>query len=597
MAESPEKNSSGVTSLTIKADGNTIDSTTGIIAVHIYYQVNQVASAELTLSDGNVAEQTFEVSQGDAFKPGAKITISAGYAGDEETIFEGIVITHAIRITGNNQSSLHVTCKDQALGMTIARRSQSFLKQSDSDIISTLIGNCAGVSAEKVESIAEKHDELVQFHCSDWDFMLTRAEANGFVVCNQSGKISVAPPGVDKSPVLEVTYGTDLIDLSAAIDARHQLKQVTGTGWDPGQQKMLTGQTAAQSIADQGNLSDSELASVLGIGDFRLQTSATLTQDMLTSWAKGQRVKSMLAKVRGSVTFQGTADAKIDTLIQLTGVGERFNGSHYIGGVHHRIENGQWLTTVDLGLSPMWSAEHRDLGAPQAAGWLPPVDGLQIGLVTKLDEDPASQNRIQVQMPALGDDNNLVWARLSSYYATQTSGNFFIPEAGDEVVLGYINQDPGQPIVLGSLYSSQHTPPYSLTAENNTKAIVTKSQLKIEFNEEDKVTTILTPGGQSITLSDKEKSITLADQNSNTVTLNDSGISLESPKDIKLSAKGEISLESTNNSSIKAQMDVKIQGMNVDVQAQTGLTAKGSATAELSASGMTTIKGGLVKIN
>lgn len=207
MAESPAKNSSGVTSFTIKADGNTIDSKIGVIAVHINYQVNQIASADLVLSDGNVAEQTFEVSQGDTFKPGTKISISAGYAGDEETIFEGIVITHAIRITGNNQSTLNITCKDQAVAMTIARHSQSYLKQSDSDIISSLIAACSGVSAEKVESISEKHDELVQFNCSDWDFMLARAEVNGFVVCNQSGKISVAPPSVDQSAVLAVTYG------------------------------------------------------------------------------------------------------------------------------------------------------------------------------------------------------------------------------------------------------------------------------------------------------------------------------------------------------------------------------------------------------
>ncbi|MEL0635651.1 type VI secretion system tip protein VgrG [Marinomonas sp. TI.3.20] len=597
MAVSPTKNISGVTSFTIKANGSAINSEIGIIAIHVFYQVNQIASAELVLSDGNMAKKTFDNSEGETFKPGTKISISAGYSSEEKTIFEGLVISHAIRITNNNQSTLNITCKDQAIAMTVARNSQSFLKQSDSDIINNLIGNYSGLKSEKVESISEKHDELVQFNCTDWDFLLTRAEANGLVVSNQSNSLSVTSPSVDKKPALVVTYGTDLIDFSAEVDARHQLSQVTGIGWDPGQQKILKGQAAVTSISDQGNFSDSDLAKVLDIKDYRLQTSGNLTQEMLDSWAKGQRVKSMLAKVRGSLTFQGSAKAKINTLIKLSGVGERFNGSHYLGGVHHQIENGQWLTTVDLGLSPMWSSEHRDLGAPAAAGWLPPVDGLQIGLVTKLDEDPESQFRIQIEMPALGDENNLVWARLASYYATKKSGHFFIPEIGDEVIIGYINNDPSQPIVLGSLYSSQRTSPYDLTAENNTKAIVTKSQLKVEFNDEDKVITIVTPENNSITISDKGKSITLSDQNKNTITMDDSGITLDSPKDITLSAKGKIVLKSTNNTSITAQADVKVQGLNVNLEAQTGLSAKGSATAELSASGMTTIKGGLVKIN
>lgn len=597
MPDAPTISNSEVITFTVKANGKTIDSKIGVIAIHVFYKVNQVASAELILGDGDMATQKFDASDGDSFKPGTSISISAGYGSDEQTIYEGIVISHALRISDSNLTTLNITCKDKAVAMTIARNSKSYLKQSDSDIIQSLIGNYSGVKAEKVESIAEKHDELVQFNCCDWDFLLTRAEANGMIVANQSNAITVAPPSVDKTPELVVTYGKDLIDFSAEIDARHQFSQVTGTGWDPSQQKMLKGQAAAESISQQGNLSDSELASVLGIKDYRIQTSSSLTQDMLTNWAKGQRIKSMLAKVRGSLSFDGTAKAKINTLIKLEGVGERFNGSHYIGGVHHRIENGQWLTTVELGLSPMWSSEHRDLGAPPAAGWLPPVDGLQIGIVTKLDQDPQSQFRIQVELPALGEENNLVWARLTSYYANNNTGNFFIPEPGNEVIVGYINQDPSQPIILGSLFSSKQTMPYQISAENNTKAIVTRSELKIEFDEKDKVITIITPNKNSITISDDNKAIKLADQNNNTIVMNESGISLSSAKDIKLSAKGEISLDSTSNTSIQAKADVKVQGLNITAEAKAGVTVKGSASAELSASGMTTIKGAMVKIN
>jgi hypothetical protein len=42
---------------------------------------------------------------------------------------------------------------------------------------------------------------------------------------------------------------------------------------------------------------------------------------------------------------------------------------------------------------------------------------------------------------------------------------------------------------------------------------------------------------------------------------------------------------------------VKSQGLNVACEAQVGFTGKGSATAELSAAGQTTVKGAIVMIN
>ncbi|MBN3262252.1 type VI secretion system tip protein VgrG [Pectobacterium brasiliense] len=596
MATSPSSNSSGVMTYTIKVGGNVIDSSIGVIAIHIYYQINHIATAEITISDGDIASQRFDISDAETFKPGSTISISAGYASDEKTIFEGIVISHGIEIISNNSTSLNIVCKDQAIAMTIAKHSQCFLAKSDSNIMSSLIAKYSNVTSS-VGSIADTHAELVQFNSTDWDFILTRAEANGFVVTNQSNKVTVDKPSVSGSATLVVTYGTDLMSFSAKVDARNQLSSVTATAWDSTQQNMVIGTGPAQSISSQGNFTSSDLAQVLSISDYTLQTSSTVSSDSLTRWANGQQVKAMLSKVRGNVTFQGNASAKIDSLLELAGVGERYNGSHYIGGIHHSIEKGQWITTAELGVSPMWSAEHRDIGAPPASGYLPPVDGLQIGVVTKLNGDPASNYRIQIKIPTLNSESNLIWARLATYYASSECGNFFIPEVGDEVIIGCINQDPSNPIILGSLYSSKNKMPNELTAENHTKTIVTKSKLKVIFDDENSVMTLETPNGNSIVMSDKGKSITLTDQNSNVISMGESGISITSNKDITISAKGAVSIESTKDTTVKATGDAKISGLNVSVQANTGLTLKGNATAELSCSGLTTIKGAMVKIN
>jgi hypothetical protein len=85
----------------------------------------------------------------------------------------------------------------------------------------------------------------------------------------------------------------------------------------------------------------------------------------------------------------------------------------------------------------------------------------------------------------------------------------------------------------------------------------------------------------TIEYDENEKSVILTDEHKNTVRLGTNGISLTSDRDINISARGNI----------------KIDGLSIDINAQTSLTAKGTAMAELSASGQTTVKGAIVMIN
>jgi uncharacterized protein involved in type VI secretion and phage assembly len=248
-------------------------------------------------------------------------------------------------------------------------------------------------------------------------------------------------------------------------------------------------------------------------------------------------------------------------------------------------------------MSPNWFTETADTMAPAAAGLTPGISGLHIGIVKKLDADPESQHRVQVSIPEMSATTDAFWARLANFYSSNSFGAFFIPEIGDEVVLGFFSDDPSHPVILGSLYSSKNPPPYTLAAENNTKAIVTRTKMKMEFDEEKKIITIITPGANKIVISDDGKSILLQDQNSNKVTLDSAGITLDSPKDITLKAQGKIVLNATGNIEATAQMDIKQTGLNITSTANIGFTAKGNATAEVSASGTTTIKGAMVMIN
>jgi uncharacterized protein involved in type VI secretion and phage assembly len=228
---------------------------------------------------------------------------------------------------------------------------------------------------------------------------------------------------------------------------------------------------------------------------------------------------------------------------------------------------------------------------PGAAG------GMVIGKVRQLSNDPLNENRILVQLPWPDGSTKELWARVATLYATQGAGSFFLPEAGDEVVVGFFNQDLNCPVILGSLIGSKQTPAYARTEQNPKKAIVTREKLKIEFVEEKKIISIETPGNNQLVISDEGKSIKLSDQNGNMLSLDSNGITLSSAKDIILKSKGNVIIDSVSNVNIGSKSDIVLNGLNVKATAQVGFTGKGNATAELSASGTTTVKGALIMIN
>ena len=596
MADSPALDSTGVVKLTITSDGSPLADSIKIVSVEINKTINKISFARIVVLDGDMPDDAFPVSDADSFKPGAAIKISAGYDQTDESIFEGVVIRHGIKISGANYARLVIECRDKAVGMTIGRKNANYVDQKDSDIITKLIGNCSGLTAD-VGSTDTQYKELVQYYCTDWDFMIARAEVNGLLAIVDAGTVTVKAPQTSAAATLTVTYGVDLMEFHADIDARTQLTSVKGTTWDMATQAVQEQAASPQTLNTQGNLDSATLAKVIGLDAYRLQTPVTMESGALKAWADGQQLKAGLARIRGRMKFQGSAKAKPGALIELKGVGARFSGNVFVSAVNHEIENGNWITEVEFGMPHNWFTEQSDVVAPAAAGWTPGIEGLQIGVVKKLDADPDGQYKIQVSVPVLQAETDGVWARLASFYGSDGIGAFFIPEIGDEVILGYFNNDPSYPVILGSLYSSKHKPPYELTADNFTKAIVTKSKLKIIFDDDKKIITVITPANNQIVISDDAKSILLQDQNQNKVELKPDGIYIDSAKDIVMSAKGKVTVTAVGNIESTSNADIKSQGLNINNNANVGFVAKGAASAELSASGQTTVKGAMVMIN
>ncbi|WP_253926765.1 phage late control D family protein [Dickeya dadantii] len=193
MADSPATHSDGVVTCTIKSNGAEIGNDIPLLSLHVCKRVNHIARAELVIVDGDMPQNRFPLSSGDLFKPGNSLTIAAGYASQEQLLFEGIIIRHGISIGGAGHSRLVIECRDKAIGMTVTRRNDNYLKQKDSDILRRLIGRCAGLSA-RVDATTTQHDELVQFNCTTGTFCSPERKPTGWWCATTTTPSPLLPP-------------------------------------------------------------------------------------------------------------------------------------------------------------------------------------------------------------------------------------------------------------------------------------------------------------------------------------------------------------------------------------------------------------------
>jgi Rhs element Vgr protein len=574
----PTPTSPDVCSIAVLIEGTEISGEFSVLSASLSNELNRIPAASVQLRDGEAAKQTFEASDTDHFVPGKEIEIKLGYRGVTETRFKGIIVKHRVRVRKNG-TSLSLECRDKAVRMTTGLKSRYYTDTTDGDILDELLGQY-GLDRD-VTTTKPSLKEVVQYDSTDWDFVVCRAEANGHVVAVRDGKVTVGPPRTDGQPVVTAQFGATVLELDAEIDARWQAKGVTAKAWNASDQELVSTDASEPSVPDSGNLSTSDLADVIGGDPHVLRHGGKLSEPELQAWADGRLLKDRLAKVRGRVRFQGFGGVTAGDVVELAGIGERFAGKQYVAGVRHTFANGNWETDVAFGLTPDIHATTYPVTPQPAGGLLAAVNGLQMGVVTALQDDPDGEDRIKVRLPLVSDSEEGVWARLATLDAGDQRGTFFRPEIDDEVVVGFLDGDPRFPVVLGQCYSSAKPAPETAKDDNHVKGYVSRSKLKLTFDDDKKVVILETPGGNKLTLSDDEKAASLVDQNGNKVTLDDGGITLESAKDLTLKASG----------------DVKLQGTNVECKSQANFKAEGQAGVDVKSSGTLTIKGSLVQIN
>jgi phage protein D len=559
--------------------------------------VNKIARAYISILGGKSYENLFPESENTIFAPGKDVEISIGYAQKNVKVFSGIITKHSLDISTNylsfsSRNLLLLEASDKSIKMTVGKKSEIYEKKKDSDIITTLLST-AGLT-KTVTATTLTHALISRHNCSDWEFMLNRAKANGMVILNAMGAVTVIAPKASGTEATTVTYGKDIKTFRADLDASSQLQGVEAINYDI-YTELEVKQTGVDSKFDiPGSIKGSELGKVAAATKISLNVPVPVLTQELKGHADALLSASRLRRMSGEMSFRGTTDVKLGCYVKLAGFGKLFNGLVYITGVEHLVENGQFVTKASFGLKPeIFSGTlHAELNL------LPPIAGLHVGIVKKLDADPDKKNRIQVMIPSLKSTGSGIWAMLGHFHAGKNSGSFFVPELNSEVIVGFINDDPRFPVVLGSLYSKNNTTLEKFTKDNFIKSIVTKAGTRLEFEDKDKTFKVITPGKNMIFISDKAKGIKIEDQNGNIILTSASGISIDSKKDIKITAAGKLELNGTKGVVVKSSSgDTEVSGKNAKLKASAKVEVNGSAGTDIKSSAAINIKGSMVNVN
>lgn len=550
--------------VTITSGGKTMNHEFEILAIDVSKEFNRIPTAELQFIEGDIANKKFKVLDDSFFDIGKELNISLKYEGspqDEKNIFSGVIVNKLLSLNSNG-SLLTVELSDVAIRMHSGKENAVYSNEKDSKIFEKLLEKNSIKIGSRFEETTIEHPQMIQHYATDWDFLITRAEANAKVVQVENGAVSIFQPTTkvqdssQQNSSLEL--GLDQIyDFDLQITGDHQFQKVNTVGWDMAKQDLTKSQVGKSQELFKHKDNVLIENKILGTEETTLVHTAHVTTEELKIWSEAKTFKNGFSLVQGWIKMTGTTKYELGNTLEIKEMSKSFSGVCVISGIRHEVTKDSWSTHLQIGMSSCWFSKKNGITDTPAAGLLPGVNGLQIGVIKNNAKDPQNLYRIPVFIPAFGKEQNTIWARLSTLDAGKNKGTFCIPEPGDEVIVGFLNDDPRQAIIVGSVYSPANKPPKDLQENKNSKGIFTKSGSQLFFNEEEEQITIATSEKNKIVINQKEGAITLSDNNENVVTMNKNGIQLSSAKDFEITSKGNLNIE--------AKGSIKIKGKTVEL--------------------------------
>jgi phage protein D/phage baseplate assembly protein gpV len=538
----------------------------------------------------------YGLSTTSVFKLGSQVKVTVG--ADAAAIFEGSVTGVSLDQSSADVPELVVIAHDGAHKLARGTTVRTFTQVTYSDVV-TKMAREVGMTADVSGLAAAQYPYLVQTG-SNLAYLTAIVERSGAVWWVDGTKFKVAKP-TSPSVTTTLTLSDDLTEF--AVNASGMRPDVvTVSGWDLAQSQAILG-TANTAPASPSEFVQEYGAPQKGLGakataaaaDRNPTTAAEATdlaEALLTNWAASSVV------ARG--TCLANAKVALGTAVQIANAGPT-SGKYVVTSVEHVYNRRGFITRFESG-------HIRPAGLVDTLGAAPAASdagfnslGLVVGVVTNI-HDPDNRGRVKVKFPAVAGDVESDWSRVVVVGAGPSRGVQFHPEVNDEVLVGFEHGDPRRAVVIGGLFTSKASPPWSPPDDQNdvqTRKISSRLGHTIEMGDGTSPDTqhllMELKSGHKLRLGADRFDLALAAGKPLLIKVGDSSFEIDQQGNVKIEGMAI---------SIKAKQGVTIEGAQVDIKGQAqaslqapALSVKGSATATVEAGGNLALKGGIVMIN
>lgn len=199
------------------------------------------------------------------------------------------------------------------------------------------------------------------------------------------------------------------------------------------------------------------------------------------------------------------------------------------------------------------------------------------------NEDPRGQGRIRVKMRWQATKNQRTpWLRVmtpdagTSGEVSTNRGMVFIPEVGDQVMLGFRYNDPNRPFVIGSIFNGKTGTGGNI--KNNIKSIYTRTGSTITFDEGDSSILVKDPSGNKWFM-DGNGNIEVTASKNITISAGES-IIMSAGQNIVTTAKKDINVIAGDSITEIASEDYNLTASNIIENALVGRNSKAKSITE-----------------
>jgi phage protein D len=483
------------------------------------------------------------------------------------------------------------------------RQTRTFEQKTDSQLAQTIAGE-AGLSAN-VDATSVTYEYVLQSNQTNMEFLRSRAERNGYQVFAADGNLYFKKGDFTLGDGPTLTFMENLFSFHPCYTAGHQADKMTVRSWDPKQKQAISSQKTPNAALNQGGYGKTggaEASSAFGSAEEVIVDRPVSSPEEATAWATGLSNDISREFVQAEGVCDGDPRVKAGWSVTIAGVGSRFSGKYFVTSATHIWSGEGYRTRFSItGRQPNTLSYLLDPGNGHGASQ-GIIQGVVAALVTNID-DPEDLGRVKVQYPWMGDNIESHWVRLASPMAGPQRGFYCLPELDDEVLVAFEHGDVHRPYIVGALWNNKDKPPKP-KGEAIASGMVIRRVLKtraghliVLSDEKDKEQiSITSKSGHTVILDDtsKHEQITIKDKGGNSMVIDSAknSMTIEVGGDFSVTAKGEISLTSTKDLSLKAGMAGKFEATT-----ELGLKGKGSAKLENGTGAKVALQGPVVNIN